>query len=489
MKERTIPDGSRLHVRSIVCRAMDDMSRSVVLVTGVLFVYQDGVRNLRYLLPFVLLYFLAAALWESLYWYRFTYRVTDEDEISIRSGVLRRRHRTVPFGRIEHVRLLESPASRLFGVTGVHCETAGTRDKSEVKLRYVSPETASRLRKTLESSRLDRPHESRSDETRLYDLSARQLAAYSLLRIHYAPVIFAVGTVVSIAVLPFEATASLDALVVTSVRSALPAGFGLSKWGVLIVLAIIAGWVVGAARTAIRLYGFQLTRDDGTLYRRHGLLTRVEEEIPIDNVQIVRCSDNPLVRAFGQTELEIQTAGGSEIMPFDSKTTLVPLAPRADAEEIARLILPFDLDDAATIPKSARKRYVVRYLLVVVLALSATVFGRDYAAALASIPLAAYAIPMLMVPVAAHVRWSSISYTFGTDHLRICNGFWRRREYILPYRNVQRYTVSQTILQRRHDLSTLRIETAAFPLSIGASVPDMDTETAIGFGDRLRRHL
>ncbi|WP_254532139.1 PH domain-containing protein [Natrinema gelatinilyticum] len=482
-------DASRLHVRSIVCRAMDDVSLSVVLVTGVLFVYQDGVRNLRYLLPFVLLYFLAAALWESLYWSRFTYHVTDEDEISIRSGVFRRRHRTVPFDRIEHVRLLESPASRLFGVTGIHCETAGTRDKSEVELRYVSPETASRLRNTLESRRLARSHASRSDETRLYDLAPCRLAAYSLLRIHYAPVIFAVGTVVSIAILPFEATASLDVLIVTSVRSVLPVGFGSSKWGGLIVLATIAGWGVGAARSAIRLYDFRLTRDDDTLYRRHGLLTRVEAEIPIDNVQIVRCSDNPLFRALGQTELEIQTAGGSEIMPFDSKTTLVPLAPRADAEEIARLVLPFDFDETATVPKYARRRYLVRYLLAGLLAASATVLGRDYAAALASIPLAASVIPVLVALVAAHVRWSNISYAFGTDHLRVCNGFWRRREYILPYRNVQRYTVSQTVLQRRHGLSTLRVETAAFPLSIGASIPDVDTETAMEFGDRLRRHL
>lgn len=482
---RLMTSDSRLHVTSIICRAIDDMHRSVIVVTGVLFVYRGGVRNLRYLFPFLLLYFLAAALWETLYWYRFVYRLIDDDFIVIRSGVLRRRRRTVPFDRIEHVRLSESITSRLFGLTGLHCETAGTRDESEVEFRYVSADTASRLRQTLESNRLDEQRDTRATETELYALSSRQLLAYSLLRIHYVPVILAVGSVVSIAVLSFEASASLTALVVTSVRSVLPIGFGLSKWGTLVLLAIGAGWALGAVRSAVRMYNFRLSCDGDTLYRRRGLVSRVEEEIPIENVQIVRCSDNPILRLLGQTELDVQTAGGSEIMPFDSRTTLVPLARRADIEAITGRIAPLDCDDRENVPKRARTRYFVRYLLFVLLAVVVTVFARDYVTAFASVPLRAYILPAVATPIAAHVRWVNVSYACGTDHLRIRGGFWRRREYALPYSNVQQYTISQSVFQRRAGLSTLRVETAAYPLSIGAVIPDMDTGAATKLGDQL----
>ncbi|QRV16971.1 PH domain-containing protein [Haloterrigena salifodinae] len=480
---------SRLHDASIFCRAVDDIDRSVIVVVGLLFVYRDGIANLRYLLPFLLLYFLAAALWESLYWYRFTYRVTDGEEISIRSGVLHRRHRTVPVDRIERVSVLESPVSRLFGLTELHCETAGTRDKSEIKLRYVDPDTANRLRQTLESTRRDEQRDGQSTATQLYRISLRQLLAYSLFRIHHIPIIFAVGTVISIVLLPIEASTSFTARVVMSVRAALPGGLGLSKWGVLILLAIGAGWTVGAIRLAIRMYGFQLSRNGDTLYRRHGLVSRVEEEISIENVQLVRYSDNPLLRSLGQTQLDAQTAGGSEILPFDSRTSLVPLARRADVEEIARQIFPVAFEDSVTIPKRARRRYFVRYLLIVLLAVGGTIIAREYNTVLAMIPLQVYLLLAAAAPVAAHIRWATISYVFGSEYLRICGGFWWRREYIIPYSNIQRHTVSQSILQRRHSLSTLRVDTAAYPLSIGAIIPDMDTETATKFGERLKQYV
>lgn len=477
---------SKLHIASIVCRAIDDMKGSIIVVTGGMFVYQGGVRNLRYLLPFLLLYFLVVTLWEGLRWVRFTYTVEETGDITISSGVLRRRHRTVPFDQIECVRLLESPASRLFGVTGLYCETAGANDESEVELRYVSPATATRLRQTLESGRLDRRDDIRSAAKQLYRLSFRQVIGYSLLQSHYAVVILTVGTVISVALLPVETSASVTALVVASVRSTLPFGAGLSQWGILVLLAVSVGWTVGVVRSAVRMYGFQLFRDGETLYRRHGLISRVEDEIPIANVQIVRRSDNPILRLLGWAELDVQTAGGSDMMPFESRTTLVPLARREDIDEIASQVVSVDFDGREKTPIRARRRYFVRYLLFVLLAVAVSVLGRRVVPAIAAIPLSVSLLPVALVPVAAHVRWASISYTFGADHLYIRSGFWRRREYVLRYENIQQHTISQSLFQRRHRLSTLRVETAAYPLAIGATVPDIDAETAVEFSDRQK---
>lgn len=473
---------SRLPLVAVLPRAVDDLKLSVVVVTGAMFVYRDGFGELRYLVPFVLLYGLFAVLWELLSWSRFSYRVIDGQEIRIRSGVVRRRHRTVQFDRIEHVSLLDSLASRAVGVTGVYCETAGTRDESEIELRYVAPETARRLRRALDSNRTDDRIGAESAETRLYELSFPHLLASSVLRTNYVPVMVAVGAVVSVAVLPVEATSSFSALVVTTVRPLLPDVFGGSKWGALVLLAICAGWGFGVLRHIAAMYQFRLSSTGDTLYCRHGLFSRLEKEIPIDNVQIVRCSDGPILRAFGRSALEVQTAGGSELTPFNARTTLVPLAERATVETIATRIVPLDFEAQRDLPERARSRYVVRYLVLASIAVVAAIVARGHVAVLASIPLRAYVLPAVFVPVAAHVRWSAVSYAFGPDHLYISRGFWMRREYVIAYDDVQQYKVSQSLFQRRHGLATLRVETAAYPLSIGAVVPDIEAETAMRLG-------
>lgn len=54
----------------------------------------------------------------------------DEDELQVRSGLLFRLHRIVPFGRVQHIDIAQGPIERAFGVATLILHTAGTRGSS-----------------------------------------------------------------------------------------------------------------------------------------------------------------------------------------------------------------------------------------------------------------------------------------------------------------------------------------------------------------------
>src|SRR5690606_36238233 len=78
-----------------------------------------------------------AAVWR---YFTYTYGIGD-DALVIRSGVLARSLRVIPFARIHNVALEQSLLHRLFGVASVRLESAGAK-RPEAEMRVLSLEAA-----------------------------------------------------------------------------------------------------------------------------------------------------------------------------------------------------------------------------------------------------------------------------------------------------------------------------------------------------------
>ena len=78
------------------------------------------------------------------WWFR-TYTVTDTAVI-LDEGILQKRHRVVPFSRIQQVELRQQLTSRLFGIVTVHIETAGDGGATAISLRSLDLHAAEALR-------------------------------------------------------------------------------------------------------------------------------------------------------------------------------------------------------------------------------------------------------------------------------------------------------------------------------------------------------
>jgi putative membrane protein len=71
------------------------------------------------------------------------------------------------------------------------------------------------------------------------------------------------------------------------------------------------------------------------------------------------------------------------------------------------------------------------------------------------------------------------------------NGFWVRRQKVVPYHRVQTVFSSQTIFQRRRDLATVTVDTAGSQSLIGqdAEAVDIDAERAEAIRERVSDEL
>ncbi|WP_129115048.1 PH domain-containing protein [Halegenticoccus tardaugens] len=429
---------------------------------------------------------LALVGYELAYYRRYEYELTP-DTFDIRSGVVSRRNREIPLRRIQNVDIQRNVAQRVLGIAALNFETAGGSE-TEAAIRFVTFEEAKRLQR--EISRLKRgiapeaPDEPPAEG--LFALSPRELALVGLLsfdlRVPGALFFLVSGSVPVVS--PFVGLGSDPALVALG--------------GVALVLFVALGsWLVGAAVAVVNYYGFALSRTTDELQYERGLLRRYDGSIPFDKVQTLTIEDNPLKRRFGYATLAIETAGyapgqGGE---YGSQAA-VPIARRDRVARLANALEPFGEPSFERPPKRVRRRYAVRYLLVL-----AVVTGALYAIAVAldggtlslapGFPwyLAVAFVPL--APVAAHYKWKHRGVWLGENHVVTRNGFWTRETKAVPYLRIQTVIDRRTIFQRRWRLATVTVDTAG-SLSLmakDAAAVDVDERRAGDLREALDRRL
>jgi putative membrane protein len=103
-----------------------------------------------------------------LYWSRFQFRV-GQDEIRIDSGVVNRRHRSIPFDRIQDVDIVQGPLARVLGLAEVKFETGGGGEgprSEEGVLHAITLERAEGIRRLVRGRRVSALGPARTAEER-----------------------------------------------------------------------------------------------------------------------------------------------------------------------------------------------------------------------------------------------------------------------------------------------------------------------------------
>lgn len=420
------------------------------------------------------------------------------DTFDITAGVVSRRHREIPIRRIQTVDVTQRPLQRLLGLAVVRLETAGG-GQTEAELDFVSLDEARRLQATIRQRASDRAitepteDEPKSRGTRLFELTSRELGILGLvsLRLRVLPVI-----VFSIPFADqFLVRQGVDYLTSPAGRSVLKQfpSAGIVLAGVLGTIgAVVIAWVISAGLTIIRYYGFELTRVDDDLQYERGLLRRFSGSIPLDKIQVLTVTENPLMRRWGYAALTVETAGyASQQARSRGSQSAVPLADRTQVLALARTIDPFDEFDFSRPPKRARRRYAGRYLIIVGV-LTVVLF-----AAHRMIPigvLEGWYTPLgfvPLVPVAAHYKWVHRGYQLTDTHLVTREGFWRRTTRIVPHYRIQTVIRHRSPFQRRWGLASVTDDTASSfsLLHRGPTVLDINERTAAELQRRLRDRL
>ncbi|MWV41140.1 PH domain-containing protein [Natrialba sp. INN-245] len=528
---------NRLHPLSAVTMVLQQ-AVTWVTIPFFLVVFLSGIVDVvEYSWVFVLvpLGLLLGTTYALVYYYRFEYGITP-DTFDVRSGVFSRRSREIPYGRIQNIDIARGVVQRLLGLAVVSIETAGGGN-TEATLRFVSESEANRLqhqirRRTAEATERRRrradidsdavesgesplpddsvagtpgeesasdPDFERADGTataesgpqisesdsrtyeshrrRLFDLEARELLLYSFTS-------FRPAAVAAVLFVFFLATDTiLDVLVTIAQPVGGPEDLEngtTGSYGVLTIVSMVNGLVItyllSVAYTFATYYDFQLGRIDEDFVYERGLLQRYSGSIPVEKVQSVTVTANPVQRLIEYAGLWVETAGYGPDSGSGSQSA-VPLADRRRVYAFTENLTGVERPRFHTPPTIARRRYLVRYSLIAA-AIVAVAFGTAWATPLERWYLAA--VVFLVVPPAAHLRYVNLGYYVGEDHLVVRRGFWRRRTTVIPYYRIQTVSTRRSIFQRRLGLASLVIDTASSRTFYWATptIYDIDLEDA-----------
>jgi putative membrane protein len=420
-----------------------------------------------------------------LYWRRFEYRV-GASEIRIDSGILNRKHRSIPFDRIQDVDITQGPVARLLGLARVEFETGGTagQDNDDGALAAIALPRAEALREQIRARR------GKPATTADAAIEAAPLFAMDLRRVLLAGLFnFSLAVIAGL----FGATqtvgdvAGFDVFARSFWGKALDAGSPIADFILAHqITAALAGTVslvlvgigTGISRTLLREYRFRLDRTETGLRRRRGLLTLTDVTLPLRRAQAAIVGTGPLRERFGWRSLKLQSLGKDEGSKGDH--VVAPLATEAEAETILAELGWHEVD-----PATEWRRVSPAYG-----------WGFTIAVSLLLIPAA---LQFVFVPLAGIVgaavvaaliatrwlSWRRYRYALDGDRLLVRSGWWRRRLVMLPLANIQSVDLIENVIGRRFGVAGLAIGVASGRGFSSHGIEALPRETARALRTRL----
>ena len=474
----------RLHPLSIILKSLSTLGQNIVAIIVLHFSLFD--QNIVYSLLAATALISVVVGVTLLIWTRFTYQVTDR-EIRIKSGLLNRNNRSIPFDRIQDVSLEQKLVSRLLGLATVSLET-GSGGGEDGQLEALSRSEAERLRDTIRDYKAGlnsgptraAEAETAEDSEPLFAMDNRRIFIAGLFNFSFV-LLAILGALAQNFdfLLPdgfFDPRRWINALPEQETIDQLGSWVRIGGALAAILSLIAIGFVSGIGRTFIREYAFRLDRVERGqpgFRRQRGLFTLTDMVMPIHRVQAAIIQTGPVRERFGWYHLKFTSLAGDASGETDHSA-----APCATLDEIAPILAecairppPADLDFHRVDPAFWWRRAVLIWLALTAIALANGLL----------VHAGMYAILLLAVPITAYLflGWRHHQYAIEDDQLYVRSGWWRRKLTTLPLRKVQSVDVSQSPLDHPLDLATVTIGIAGGSPVAPLRISDIPLRTAV----------
>ena len=405
-----------------------------------------------------------------LHYISYRYLLTD-DELIIRSGILIRKVRHVPYSRIQNVNLVRNPLHRMFGVAEVQVETA-SGEKPEAVMRVLSLAAVQELRRRVDAREQQDESSEESAPTptpALVQLSLKEVALFGMISNRGLVLVGAlVGLLWQFDLwdIDEEAYKQLPAFVSRLFSQAEVPPLWLSILGG-VTLALLIFLLLAALSTVwgiLQYYGFKLSRRQDRLRTEYGLFTRIQANIPIQRIQLLATDQGPLQRWLGRVSILAKTAGSSQ-QKGDSEDTaivrrpwLAPIYPSAKMVDLIEAVLPeTEWQSLEWHPLADRaQRRITRRLWIL--------------SSLTALPLSFSPLHFWVLPLwVLALLWSSVharqfarhsGWALGERVVLFRRGWLFRRMAVVRIDKIQGVSIRETPFDRRHQMASLCIDTA-----------------------------
>lgn len=422
-----------------------------------------------------------------LYWLRFTYAI-DDGEIRINSGILSRKHRVIPFDRVQDVNIEQGLIARALGLAKVKLETGGSASAGaeEGELNAIALHEADILRDTIRDWRSDHRGAAQplnASEDTIVDVAADQdghlIFSMRLPRIitqglfNFSLALFAVlfGLLQTFDNLlpfdPFEPEAWLAYFDADNPYI----GYANTHRYLAIVAGLltisIVGVLSGLVTTVLREYGFRLERTATGLRRRRGLTTLTDVVVPVKRVQAGLIETGVVRRLFGWYALKLQSLASDGGRNADH--VVMPLA---HMDEIDPVLAEVGLHATRLDVEGWHKVHPALWRAIAIFAIPLALIAMVFAITVDN--RAWFAVPILLWWILARWRgWSHHRYRFNGRLLEVTWGWWTQRHIVLPIKNIQTIDIMQGPILRIRGLASLEFGVPGSGTTIKAIPLDM----------------
>ncbi|WP_339822431.1 PH domain-containing protein [uncultured Parasphingorhabdus sp.] len=486
------PDAAfrRLHPLSIILKSLSMLSRNIVAILVLHFSLFD--QNIAYTALAALALVTLVVGVTTLIWSRFTYQVTDR-EIRIKSGLLNRNNRSIPFDRIQDVSLEQKLVSRLLGLATVALET-GSGAGEDGKLDALSRTDAEALRDTIRDYQAgviaaDAAADARPVTTEtppIFAMDNRRIFIAGLFNFSFVllAILGALAQNLDF-LLPdgfFDPRTWIDALPEQETINGLSSTVRMG-WALFAILSLITiGFVSGIVRTFVREHAFRLDRVDSGqpgFRRRRGLFTLTDMVMPIHRVQAAILQSGPVREYFGWYHLKFTSLAGDASGETDHSA-----APCAKLSEIEPILFECAIRPASPDLdfQTVNPAFWWRRALIVSLALTVAALGAGHFIHSGYWAILLLAIPIVLILI---LNWRHHQYALADRQLYVRSGWWRRKLTILLLRKVQSVDVSQSPLDHPLDLATVTIGIAGGSTTAPLRIVDIPLQSAMDLRARI----
>ena len=395
-------------------------------------------------------------------WRYFTYRYRiDADRLVIRSGVLHRSLRVIPFARIHNVALHQSLLHRMFGVAEVRLESAGGQ-KPEAQMRVLTLADALALETLVRRSAdgaatVVAPTAHGDTLLQLPPLEVLRLGLVSNRGLIVLGGAFAAASQMNPRLLPnlFEQWGK-GLFGWVGQHHFAPSQYALAAMSLLFVFVLLLR-LFSIVLALLQYHGFRLDRHGRRLTVERGLLTRLRTSTSTRRIQAWTLREGLLHRLLKRRSLGIDNAVAEQ--HDQQQRTLRELAPIATPErcdELVRELLPRASWPPASWQPLHRRAWVRLCLPGVLLAMVAAAglywrFGNWGLLALLWLPWALFS---------ARQQARRSGYALDAVLVAVRGGWWSRHWRFAELDKLQALQLTQSPFDRRYGMATLWLDTA-----------------------------
>lgn len=458
-----------------------------VLLIGGVSAYVGSARidtiDVPWIVPLVII--VLVLIGSTLTWLFYRYRVVG-DAVQVRRGALFRQHLNLTFQRIQNIGIEHPFYFRPLGLVTLKIDGAGSRGE-EINLAALDLGDGEALRdfilrqKQLSGVETGQPDPQSEDassaegESLFFARSVPDLILHGLTNNRAFIAVAAIfGFLFQSGLSPIEIVQRLG--IGFDIEFA---GLSLVRLALLVVLTLVA--VIGIIAllsvvvSVFTYYGFTMYRTGDSLTIRRGLLTKHEIHVRKSRIQTIHLRQDWLDRLLGRCNVILERISHSqaqgEAAAAQSRRILVPSVRLREVAIVVDEILP-GCRPAGLPFTPVSSRYFVKNALIV------SVFYVVFGGVVLILPESpSWLLALLLVLWPLHLartwlRWKAGGLAIDGDMLVARSGVIGIDYRLLATHKVQDVTHVQSLLMRRHDLSSLRLNTA----STSIRVPHMPTD-------------